>query len=88
MVEHQAGQRPDEAVALGQRQKQIGPERAASWVVPPDQRLGRDNSAVKEVDDRLDLDVDLAACDGVAQLAHQGQQRGIVHVDIGPVEHS
>ena len=73
IVEHELGERPDQARRLGQRDELVRRHEALRRVVPAAQRLGADGVAGREVDDRLELDPQLVALDGGAELGDEAE---------------
>ena len=69
-LEDLAAQPADQARLLGEPDERGGAEAAAGGVVPPGEHLVR-AGAVGEVDDRLDVEVDLAVLDRAVEVAER-----------------
>jgi hypothetical protein len=73
VLDHQVGDVGDHAGLFGQRNEQVRPHLGAIRALPAHQRLGADADAGIQFDDRLVMQVQLAAADGGGQLAAQRQ---------------
>ena len=85
-VEHQLGQRDDQPVALGEREEQSGRSvPRAGWC----QRTSASAETSRPVSRSTTGSTSMSTCavgDGLAQLAHQREQRRVVDVDVRAVD--
>jgi len=81
-VEHDGGQRIDQARALGQRYENLGGDRPAHRVRPPHERLDGADPAGTQIQLRLVPDLEVAPLQSPPQVAHQSEPvaaGGFVH---------
>ena len=71
LLEHPASERDDQAGLLGERNELAGREHAALGMAPPHERLGADDAAGLQVDDRLVVQEKLRAFDRAVQIGFQ-----------------
>ncbi len=87
-LEHPVADRQDEAGFLGQGDEFRGRDRSLVGMVPTQERLGIDDIAGGEVDDRLVMHVELAVLQGAPQIEYElmARRRRPLHFGGEPVE--